>query len=65
MVEGVGGVLRHRQWLGGRGYQPTTTMKHRVPVALVELVLGGRQLAAASIPSKKKQFRSPHLWCVL
>ena len=43
MMEGLDGRLRHRQWLGGRGYQPTTAMKHRVPVALEEFVHCGKQ----------------------
>ena len=39
MVRGEGGRLRHRQWLEGRGYQPSTAMKNRVPAALVAYLL--------------------------
>ena len=62
LVQGPDGNLRHRQWLGGRGYQPTTRLKNRVPLFLVEHVFSGWQDSQFPPPhhlQKKVHFADP------
>ena len=41
VIQGESGFLRHRQWLGGKGRQPTTWEKYRIPEGIVRYLLLG------------------------